>query len=144
MSSSQQDLTSHPVAMPWILQACQEYEKWAQDWFEHVGRLSVQNNQLKRSVRELESEKRHIDECRDMQGQMIDTQKDLINSLKNDLAEDRGGSLAPGNTLRIDPTLSLGSPETSAAMFEPPSCTSETYSARLLMALAESASTEAE
>ncbi|KAJ6436733.1 DNA ligase (ATP) [Purpureocillium lavendulum] len=132
-----------PNILSWMLRACQEYEQWDQQWSEYVGKLTTDNAILRNKVKELEDEKKHLTECGNMQEQVIDTQQNLIESLKHDMRPKHEESNNP-STLRIDPTLPHCSPKSSGDLFEPPSCTSETYSATLLMALADSTSTEAD
>lgn len=130
----------HPNTISWILRACQESEQWAQEWSEYVAKLTSMTDQLRNNLRQLEAENSHLKECGIMQEQVIDTQQNLIESLKHDKRPDHEESNNP-NTLSIDPTLPGCSPKSSGDLFEPPSCTSETYSAALLMALADSTST---
>lgn len=144
MSSPQPISGLHQFAMPWILQTFEEYEKWAREWAEYVDWLTSQNEQLKRSIRELESEKRHVQECKNLQEQVIDTQNDLISSLKNGTTEKHENSHALRNPLQFDPTLPHSSSETEEAIRRPRSCTSEAYSAQLVMALSDSMGMEAE
>lgn len=131
----------HSRTMSWMLHACQEYEKWTQDWSDYVGKLTVENDNLRHAIEGLKNEIIQLQHRRDMQERMIDTQKDLIDSLKNDTVSSNEESVAP-EALRIDPSLPLSSPTAPGEVFEPPSCTSETYSTALLRAIAESTGAE--
>ena len=124
----------------WILRACQEYENWNQEWQRHVSELTAENEKLQRAVLELEGEKKHTEDCLDMQQQMITAQGDLIHSLKTERApEGQERPINPGTALITDAPMPLPLPESAAeCFFAPPGSPSDTYSAALLLALAES------
>lgn len=130
---------SDAATLSWILRACQEYEQWHQDWAEYVRTLAVENEQLRRTVAELEGEKSHMGEHKSLQQRMIETQQDLISCLKSDIEGGHGEFLDPGKVGR-DPSLPKICQEPFAGVFVPPTSPSDTYSAALLMALADSAS----
>jgi hypothetical protein len=114
--------------LSWIIRACQEYEQRSREWLDYSEKLKWENEQSSAAVYELEAEAGHMKELKSTQQQMISAQLDLIGALKDDIAS------------KADPVLPSGMSETQ--QFPSARSPSETYSAALLLAMADAADTD--
>ncbi|KJZ69119.1 hypothetical protein HIM_11487 [Hirsutella minnesotensis 3608] len=138
MSDSHSVPTSPPSTVSWILRVVEENERTVQAWTDYVDSLASENDQHEHTIRKLERDKKHNQECDLLQEQMIKIQSELIQFLKEEMTASKAQTNALSDGFYIDPKLTVASPYTVASENDSPDHVEASQPAQLLLELAAS------